>query len=317
MQPEIVSMGEPLLEFNAEEEGKLSQVRRFIVGWGGDTSNFAVAASRLGGKVGYLTRVGTDDFGESFLNLWMEEGIDISKVEKDPEAPTGIYFISRRGKDHFFTYYRSGSAATKIRPEGLPFEYICEAKLFHSSGITQAISTSACDAVFAALSKAKESGVKISYDPNLRLGLWPLQRARATINAAVTMCDLVFPSLDEARILTDLEDPEDIVRFYLDLGPEIVALKMGEEGAILGTKENIMKCPGFKVRTVDTSGAGDTFDAAFVVAYLEGLPLEECVKFANAAAAISTTKMGVVTSIPKRREVEALLGAAGRGISSY
>jgi 2-dehydro-3-deoxygluconokinase len=317
MQPEIISMGEPLLEFNAEEEGKLSQVRRFIVGWGGDTSNFAVAASRLGGKVGYLTRVGTDDFGESFLKLWTKEGIDISKVERDPEAPTGIYFISRQGKDHFFTYYRSGSAASKMVPQDLPFEYICRAKLFHSSGISQAISTSACDAVFAALSRAKESGVKISYDPNLRLRLWPLQRARATIHAAVAMCDLVFPSLDEGRILTGLDNPEDIVRFYLGLGPEVVVLKMGEEGAILGTEEGIKRFPGFKVRTVDTSGAGDTFDAAFVVAYLEGLPLEKCVRFANAAAAISTTKMGVVTSIPRRREVEAVLSSAGEDIASH
>jgi 2-dehydro-3-deoxygluconokinase len=131
------------------------------------------------------------------------------------------------------------------------------------------------------------------------------------------MCDLVFPSLDEGRILTGLDNPEDIVRFYLGLGPEVVVLKMGEEGAILGTEEGIKRFPGFKVRTVDTSGAGDTFDAAFVVAYLEGLPLEKCVRFANAAAAISTTKMGVVTSIPRRREVEALLSSAGEDIASH
>ncbi|MCU0564096.1 MAG: PfkB family carbohydrate kinase, partial [Desulfobacterales bacterium] len=119
MQPDIVSLGEPMLEFNAPEEGALSEVPGFSVGWGGDTSNFAVAASRAGGTVGYLTRLGADEFGDSFVNLWRQEGIDTTHVARDPQAATGIYFISRKGRQHHFTYYRRGSAASRMTPDFL------------------------------------------------------------------------------------------------------------------------------------------------------------------------------------------------------
>lgn len=307
MRPEIISMGEPLLEFNAEEEGSLAEVRRFLVGWGGDTSNFAVAAARLGAKVGYVTRLGSDEFGDSFMRLWEQEGVDTSRVERDPEAPTGIYFISRKGKEHFFTYYRTGSAASRMRPDNLPLDYIKGAKLFHVSGISQAISTSACDAVFAAVKAAKEAGVFVSYDPNLRLRLWPLERAKAVIHMAGAMADILLPSLEDARVLTGRDDPEDMARFYLALGPKVVVIKLGSEGCLLATSQEMKRIPPYRIETVDTSGAGDTFDAAFVVGYLAGWDLEKCARFANAAGALTATGLGVVGSIPRLEQVEALM----------
>lgn len=308
MQPQVISMGEPLLEFNAEEEGSLAEVRRFLMGWGGDTSNFAVAAARLGAKAGYVTRLGLDEFGDSFMRLWEAEGVDTSRVERDSEAPTGIYFISRKGKEHFFTYYRKGSAASRMRPEGLPLDYIRGAKLFHVSGISQAISTSACDAVFTALKAAREAGVLVSYDPNLRLRLWPLERARAMIHGAGSMADMLLPSLEDARVLTGLEEPEKIANFYLGLGPKVVVLKLGSDGALLATSQTMKRIPPYCVEVVDTSGAGDAFDAAFVVGYLAGWDLERCTRFANAAGALTATGLGVVGSIPRLEQVKALMG---------
>lgn len=308
MQPQIISMGEPLLEFNAEEEGSLAEVRRFLMGWGGDTSNFAVAAARLGAKAGYVTRLGQDEFGDSFMRLWQKEGVDTSRVERDPEAPTGIYFISRKGKEHFFTYYRAGSAASRMRPDSLPLDYIKRARLFHVSGISQAISTSACDAVFAAIKAAKEAGVLVSYDPNLRLRLWPLERARAVIHTAGAMADILLPSLEDARVLAGRDQPEEIARFYLGLGPKVVVLKLGPDGALLATSQEMMRIPPYEVEVVDTSGAGDAFDAAFVVGYLAGWDLLRCAKFANAAGALTATGLGVVGSIPRLEQVEALMG---------
>lgn len=307
MQPEIVSMGEPLLEFNAEQEGSLAEVRRFLLGWGGDTSNFAVAAARLGAKVGYVTRLGCDEFGDCFLRLWEKEGVDTSRVERDPEAPTGIYFISRRANEHFFTYYRAGSAASRMQPQNLPLDYIRGARLFHASGISQAISTSACDAVFQAMAAAKEAEVLVSYDPNLRLRLWPLERARAIIHRAGAMADILFPSLEDARVLTGRDDPEEIARFYLGLGPKVVVLKLGPEGALLATSQGVSKIPPYRVEVLDTSGAGDAFDAAFAVGYLAGWDLERCARFANAAGALTATGLGVVGSIPRLEQVEALM----------
>jgi 2-dehydro-3-deoxygluconokinase len=307
MTPDVVSVGEPLLEFNATEAGPLREVRNYEVGWGGDTSNFAVAVSRLGGSVGYVCRLGADDFGQIFLDLWQAEGVDTTHVILEEGASTGIYFISRRGVTHSFTYYRKDSAASHLSPEDVPEEYIAGAKVFHTSGITQAISNSACDTVFHAIEVARDAGVLVSYDPNVRLKLWGLQRARAIILETISLVDFVLPSLDDARVITGLNDPEAIASQLLERGPQAVALKLGGEGVLLATSEGLQRFEPFEVDVVDTTGAGDAFDGAFVVAYLQGRPLPECARFANAAAALTTTSWGAVTPIPRKEEVEALL----------
>lgn len=310
MGVDIVSIGEPMLEFSAKHEGSLSEVDQFVVGWGGDTSNFSVAAARLGGKAGYITRLGDDEFGTSFLNLWKKEGIDTSHVVKDPDGFTGIYFISRAKGRHFFTYYRRNSAASLMTPDFLPQDYIKKARILHVSGISQGISTSACDTVFAAIAAAKDGGLLVSYDPNFRPKLWPLERARAIIHETIRHADLVFPSLEDGTALSGLSNPEEIARFYLGLGPRVVVLKLGAEGALLAMEDRIQKFSPYKVDFVDGSGAGDTFDAAFVVGYLEGWPAARCVTFAAAAGALTTTGLGAVSPIPKRQQVEGLLARA-------
>jgi len=296
-----------MLEFNAEEEGALSEARHFAVGWGGDTSNFAIAASRAGGRVGYLTRLGEDEFGESFLKLWRREGIDVTCIEKDPDAFTAAYFISRKGKQHYFTYFRRDSAASRMTPGFLPRDYIAGAKLLHVSGISQAISASAGETVSAAIAMATSAGRLVSYDPNFRPKLWPLDRARAVIHETCRRADLILPSLDEARQLTGLAAPEEIAKFYLGLGPKVVVVKLGAEGALLATAEGLRKFSPYTVDAVDMSGAGDTFDGAFVAGYLAGRPMDECMRLANAAAAITTTGLGCVTPVPRLKEIEAFV----------
>jgi 2-dehydro-3-deoxygluconokinase len=311
MQPDIISLGEPMLEFNAPEGGALSEVPGFLVGWGGDTSNFAVAACRAGGTVGYLTRLGADEFGDSFMALWQREGIDTAHIARDPQAATAIYFISRKGRQHHFTYYRRDSAASRMTPDFLPSDYIAAAKLLHVSGISQAISVSACDTVFAAIEIARRAGRVVSYDPNYRPKLWPLERARAVVHETCRLADLVFPSLEDARALSGQQSAEEISRFYLALGPKVVVLKLGADGAMLATADGVKAFPSARVESVDMSGAGDTFDGAFVVRYLAGRPLDECMRFANAAAALTTTGLGCVAPVPHAAAVEALLARSG------
>ncbi|UCG39468.1 MAG: sugar kinase [bacterium] len=316
MAPEILAIGEPMLEFNATGEGSLSEAEHFTVGWGGDTSNFCIAASRAGGSVGYITRLGLDEFGDSFMRLWQGEGIDTSRVERDPEASTGIYFISRKGTEHFFTYYRKDSAASLMTPRFLEEDYIRGSRLLHVSGISQAISTSACDTVFAAVATAREAGVTVTYDPNLRLKLWPIHRARSVIERTISMSDVVFPSMDDTRTLTGLSEPEAAARYFLEMGPKVVVIKLGGEGALLatlgdgGSRPVLKRFPPFSVDSVDMAGAGDTFDGAFVVQYLRGRPLDECVRFANAAAALTTTGYGCVSPVPTRQQVEDLMAGS-------
>lgn len=318
MYPEILALGEPMLEFNAAREGSLSEVADFSVGFGGDTSNFAVAASRLGGKVGYLTAVGADAFGERFIDLWRREGIETTYVKRDADAPTGIYFISRKGGQHYFTYYRKGSAASRMTPADLPLAAIAAARVLHVSGISQAISESACDTVFAAVEAARSAGVTVSYDPNLRVKLWPLERARAVIHETVRRADIVLPSYEDAVALTGLQSAEEIAAFYLDMGPEVVALKLGADGALLATRAEegaviVKRFPAYRVDSVDMTGAGDTFDGAFVVSRLAGMDLESSVRFANAAGALATTGLGAVTPVPRRAAVEDLMHAPAAG----
>jgi 2-dehydro-3-deoxygluconokinase len=296
-----------MLEFNASEEGALSEVSQFIVGWGGDTSNFSIAASRAGGKVGYLTRLGEDEFGESFLKLWNREGIDTSRIVKDPVAYTAAYFIARKGKQHYFTYFRRNSAASRMTPAFLPQDYIAGAKLLHISGISQAISVGACDTVFEAVGIAKTAGRLVSYDPNYRPKLWPLERARAVIHETCRRADMIFPSLDDARLLTGMSAPEQIARFYLELGPKVVVVKLGPDGALLATADGMRSFPPYTVKSIDMSGAGDTIDGAFVAAYLAGRTLNQCMRFANAAAALTTTGLGCVLPVPRSEAIEALM----------
>lgn len=315
IRPEIVSLGEPLIELNALYDAPLSEVERFERSYGGDTSNFVIAVSRLGGRAGYLTRLGDDEFADSFLKLWAEEGVDTRHIVKDPTAYTGIYFIARMGQKHCFSYLRQNSAASRMTPDFLPADYIRQARLLHISGISQGISNSACDTVFSAIEIAREANLKISYDPNLRLKLWPLARAKAIIHQTVSMADIYLPSIEDALALTGKKDAEEIVRYYIDLGPQMVVLKLGAQGSLLairkktgnGLRLQIQKFEPFKVASRDLTGAGDTFDGAFIVGYLAGWPLEKCMRFANAAAALTTTGLGAVSPIPRLHAVLDLL----------
>lgn len=301
---DLICLGEPMLE--------LAQVKRgeealYLPGFGGDTSNCAVAAARQGARVGYVTALGDDSFGRDFLELWASEGIDIQAVTLDPTAPTGIYFISYRNGEHEFSYRRKGSAASRICPDNLPYDYIRKARVLHVSGISQAISEPACDAVFAAISAAREAGVKVSYDTNLRLNLWPLTRARAIIHAAMAESDIALPGLDDARRLTNLEDPDAIASFYLDLGPRLVLLTMGREGTLVATPGRREVVPVYAVEQVDATGAGDTFDGAFLARYIAGDDPFTAARYANVAAALSTLGQGAVAPMPRTPAVQAAL----------
>ena len=199
----------------------------------------AIAAARLGARVGYVTRLGDDAFGRRFLDLWAAEGVDMRGVAIDAEAPTGVYFVTHGAHGHEFSYLRAGSAASRMRPETLPHDVVRAARLLHVSGISQAISASACDTVFAAIDIARAAGAMVLYDPNLRLKLWPLPRARATILATMALCNWCVPSLDDARVLFDGGDAAAIVAACHRAGAPGVVLKLGADGCVVsdGTRQ--------------------------------------------------------------------------------
>lgn len=307
--PDILCLGEPMLEFNQQPEG--ADGRRFYLeGHGGDTSNAAIAAARSGASAGYVSAIGRDGPGDSFLALWAREGVDAATVKHDGAAPTGIYFVTHDARGHHFTFYRSGSAASRYCPADVPVEAIRQAKVLHLSGISQAISDSACDAGFRAMEVARAAGVAVSYDTNLRLRLWPAARAAAVIHAAIGMADIALPSLDDATALTGLTEPDSVVDFYLRLAP-LVLLKCGKAGAIVATRHGRTRVPGIAVQAVDATGAGDTFAGAFLARHVAGDDAVTAARYANAAAALSTTGYGAVAPIPREAAVRALLARQG------
>jgi 2-dehydro-3-deoxygluconokinase len=300
---DIVAFGEPMIELNQTVSGGPYQP-----GYGGDTSNAVIAAARSGARTGYFTGVGADAFGRAFADLWRVEGVDISHVKIDASAHTAVYFVTHGPSGHEFSYLRTGSAASRIMVDDVPRDYIQSARILHVSGISQAISASAADAVFAAIDIAKSAGRRLSYDTNLRLKLWPLARARAIIHEAMRSADIALPGLDDAEKLTGLSDPDAIADFYLRLGAEIVALTLGKSGSLIATTTQRLRVPSIAVNAIDATAAGDTFDGAFLAEYLATADPFRAGKYANAAAAISTTGYGAVASMPNRRAVLNAIG---------
>lgn len=301
MTPDILCLGEPMLELNQQKDGT------YLPGHGGDTSNAAIAAARQGARVGYITHIGQDTFGASFMELWKTEGINTETVVQVSTAHTGIYFVTHTADGHEFSYFRAGSAASKMTPADLPVEALQSANILHVSGISQAISESAADTVFEAMRIIRKAGGRVSYDTNLRLKLWPLDRARAVIHAAVAQADIILPGLDDAVQLTGHTAPDAIVDTYLNLGASVVALTLGPDGTLVATPDERQYVPGRRVKAVDATGAGDTFDGAFLARLTAGDTPFEAARYANAAAALSTQGYGGVAPMPLKSAVDAFL----------
>jgi 2-dehydro-3-deoxygluconokinase len=302
---DVVSLGEPLYEFSELPK----RDRHWLQGFGGDTMNCAIAAARQGARAAYVTRLGQDEFGAQFLALWQDEGLDVSGVGIDPEAHTGVYFVTHGPAGHVFSYLRAGSAASRMRPEHLPLDLIRGARFFHTSGITQAISASACDTAFAAMEVARDAGAQVVYDANLRLRLWPAARARAVIGAAIRLSDLFLLSVDEGQVLCALQEPAAILEWCLGQGARRVALKLGKDGVIATDGERQVHLPGHVVQSVDATGAGDCFAGALMARMTAGDDYWTALRYANAAAALTTTGYGAVAPLPRPEAVRLLLGS--------
>ena len=305
MKLDVLCLGEPLLEFNQIQDNKK---KSYISGFGGDTSNTAISVARQGMSAGFMGKVGKDQFGRELLELWKREAVDYSHVSIHPEAPTGIYFVTHDADGHHFTYYRSGSAACQMTPLDVPKDDLAQTRILHLSAITQAISGSSCETAFAAIHQARKHGVKVSYDTNLRLKLWSLECAKDVINRTVPLCEVLLPSLDDVSSLTGLRDPDAITEYYLELGAKLVVLKQGSLGVLVSNGKEKLHIPGHTVQAIDATGAGDTFNGAFLSEWLRKDDPFAAAEYANAAAALSTTNYGAVDSIPNRDEVKAFLG---------
>jgi 2-dehydro-3-deoxygluconokinase len=302
---DILALGEPMVEFNQTGEGG---GRLYLQGFGGDTSNAAIAAARQGARAGYLSAIGDDVYGRMLRELWSREGVDHGGVRTDAQAFTAVYFVTHDAQGHHFSFFRRGSAASRMRPEELPADRIAQAKVLHLSGISAAISESACDTCFAAVGIAKAAGVRVAFDTNLRLKLWPLARAGAVMRELIRRSDICLPSHDDLSAISGLDDPDAVVDYCLALGAPIVALKLGARGALVADAKRRFRVPPHPCRPVDATGAGDTFAGALLARLVAGDDLEPAARYASVAAALSTEGYGAVEPIPRAEQVQTALG---------
>src|SRR5437660_4363372 len=309
---DIVAMGEAMVEFN--QTGS-ADARTYLQGFGGDTSNALIAASRQGARCAYITKVGDDEFGRMCLALWNEEGIDTEGVGIDPSAPTGIYFVRHGNDGHTFSYLRSSSAASRMQPADVPAPLIERARYLHVSGISQAISASATESVFHAINIARAAGVKVAYDPNLRVKLWPLDRARAVILATIPLTDYFLPSLDDVRLLSGLDDPVAILEWCHLQGARTVVFKLGKAGSWVSHGVERSRIPAFPVNAIDATGAGDCFDGSLLARLAAGDDVVSAARWASAAAALTTTGYGAVAPLPTADRVAQFLASGATNIT--
>jgi 2-dehydro-3-deoxygluconokinase len=312
--PDVVTFGETMALFAPRETGPLRYVADFRLKLGGTESNFAIALARLGISAGWFSRLGDDELGRFIAHHVRGEGVDLSRVIVDPEAPTGLYLkeISAVG-DTTVYYYRRGSAASRLSPQDLDRDYLAGARWLHVTGITPALSESCREAVIVAVERARASGLEVSFDPNLRLKLWTVERAREVLFPILRRCTVLLGGMEELSLLLDVQEADAAADWALGQGVEIAAIKLGADGALVATAAERRTVAPFRIpRVVDTVGAGDGFDAGFVAGRLLGRDPWQAAELGNAVGAHALMVEGDYEGYPTMHEAEAFLAGRAR-----
>ena len=271
---------------------------KFSTAAGGKGANQAVAAARAGGDVTFIARVGNDMFGKQALEDFESNNINAKYIKTDNAEPSGValIFVDEKGENSIAV--ASGANAR------LSHRDVTEAEeVIKSADILLMQLETPMESVKRAAKIAKEAGVKVILNP---APACPLD------NTLLSTLYVITPNESEAELLTDISvtdfpSAEKASFILLDRGVEVAIITMGIKGALIKTRELTKIVPGFKVNAVDSTAAGDVFNGSLVVAMAEGKTLEETVQFANAAAALSVTKLGAQPSAPKRVEIERML----------
>lgn len=304
---EVILFGEPMALFVADTIGPLEEVEHFTRSLAGAEVNVCIGLARLGHSVTYITRLGDEPLGRYIEKFLIKEGIGTEFITFDSVYRTGIQLKNKVTQgDPYAPYYRKGSAASHISVkeiDAIEFEGI---KHVHITGIPPALSKSCKDATYRLIKRAKENNVYISFDPNLRPSLWDSEEDMIqTVNDLASMADMVLPGIAEGLILTGSDKPEEIADFYLNSGAKTVVIKLGKRGAYVKTEDEEYLVNAFEVENiVDTVGAGDGFAVGVISGRLEGLPLKECVRRANAIGAIQVQHISDNEGLPTKKELD-------------
>ncbi|KAI3758731.1 hypothetical protein L6452_06302 [Arctium lappa] len=316
----IVSFGEMLIDFVPDTSGvSLAESQGFLKAPGGAPANVACAISKLGGSAAFIGKVGKDEFGYMLADILKKNGVNTDGVLFDEHARTALAFVTlKKDGEREFMFYRNPSADMLLKESELKMDLIKKAKIFHYGSIS--LITEPCrSAHMAAMKAAKQAGVLLSYDPNVRLPLWPsAEAARVGIKSIWNEADFIKVSDDEVEFLTQKSaDNEDAVKSLWHDGLKLMVVTDGEKGCRYYTKSFKGKVPGCKVKAVDTTGAGDSFVGSLLVSmakdtsiFTDEAKLKQALAFSNACGAICTTKKGAIPALPTTSEAQALLSSS-------
>lgn len=312
--PAVLTFGEAMGMLVADTPGPLATVEHFHRRLAGADNNVAIGLSRLGFQVSWLSRVGKDSIGDFIRQTLTSEGIDDRYITNDPQHPTGLMFKERaeHGADPRVEYFRRGSAASYLSKDDTQTVDFSTLSHLHATGITPALSASALELTRHLMAQARQAGVSVSFDPNLRPSLWSSEAVmRDTLNELASLADWVLPGLSEGQLLTGCESPDAIADFYLERGAKAVIIKLGPEGSFyrgtLGGSVESINVPGQPVaNVVDTVGAGDGFAVGAISALLDGLPAHDALKRGNLVGAQAVQVVGDMEGLPTRNKLEQL-----------
>ncbi|XP_021891301.1 probable fructokinase-6, chloroplastic isoform X1 [Carica papaya] len=310
----VVCFGEMLIDFVPTTSGvSLAEAPAFKKAPGGAPANVAVGIARLGGSSAFIGKVGEDEFGYMLADILKENNVNNEGMRFDPGARTALAFVTLRSDgEREFMFYRNPSADMLLQEAELDFNLIKKAKIFHYGSIS--LITEPCrSAHIAAAKAAKDAGVVLSYDPNLRLPLWPsLDSAREGILSIWETADIIKVSEEEISFLTKGEDPYDdaVVRKLFHPNLKLLLVTEGPNGCRYYTKEFSGRVKGFEVNAVDTTGAGDAFVAGMLSQLAVDLSLlqdedrlRKALKFANGCGALTGMERGAIPALPTKEAV--------------
>lgn len=293
--PDVVALGDVNVDiiarfdaYPAKGQDALASLIEFHCG--GSAANTAVVLARMGFEVCLIARVGTDPLASKALEGLGEAGVLPNGLQRDPAGMTGLmYVVVTPDGERTMLGYRGANVLTD--PNDICRDEIARARLFHLSGYAL-LAEPQRSAALVALEIACRHGLAVTLDPGLSVPQTALEEARALLPAV----DLFLPNLEEARRLTGLTDPEACARWLLEAGVGLVALKLGEDGCLVGSDEGIVIVPGFAVEARDSTGAGDYFAAGYLAAYLGGLDWRSAALLGNAMGAVAVGRVGAGTA---------------------
>jgi len=308
MSLDVVTFGEAMLLLVADRPGPIESAESFHKRTAGAETNVAIGLARLGLKVGWVSRLGTDSMGRYLLDAMQREGIDCTHVVSEASQRTGFQFKGRvdDGSDPPVEYHRKGSAASHVRPEDIDVAWLTASRHLHATGVFPALSEDCFATAQRSLALMRAAGRTISFDPNLRPTLWPSPaRMREAINGFAAQADWVLPGIEEGRFLTGETTPEGVAAYYRERGARLVVVKLGAQGAYYDGDDGSGRVPAFAVtRVVDTVGAGDGFAVGVVSALLEGRTVADAVRRGAWIGARAVQVLGDTEGLPTRTQLD-------------